>query len=107
MDGLSWISLSLVASGTLTGLLGSTYGPVIASISGYVNLLTTIMAWSAVCGDAAANILFTFMATAFAFLSILLATTGIVGVIVSFGISVIMQALATRLSSDIIGDCDS
>jgi transglutaminase-like putative cysteine protease len=105
LDALSWIALAFVGSGTWSGLLGSAIGPVIALVASVINLLTTIMAWGAVCGDIAAVVLFSFLAIAMFVIGLVLSLTGIFGIVVGLGIAIGMQAIATRISSSLASSC--
>jgi hypothetical protein len=105
LDGLSWISLAFVGSGTLSGLLGSAIGPVIALVASAINLLTTIAAWGLVCGDAAAVALFSFLAIAMSVIGLILGFMGPIGILVGFGIAIAMQVIATRLSASLSSAC--
>jgi len=105
LDALSWISLAFVGSGTWAGLLGSAIGPVIALVAGVINLLTTILAWGAVCGDIAAIVLFSFLAIAMFVIGLMLSFTGVFGIVVGLGVAIGMQAIATRISSSLSSDC--
>jgi hypothetical protein len=104
---MSWVSISFSIWHTFLGLLGSPYGFVVASVAGYVNLFTGIMAWSLVCGDPAANMLFYMLSTFMFVIATLLATGafGIIGIIFSLLISSAMQYAALQLSTFISTSC--
>ena len=105
LDGLSWIALAFVGSGTLAGLLGSIIGPVIAMVASAINLLTTIAAWGLVCGDPAAVALFSFLAIAMSIIGVILGFMGVFGVLAGLAIAIGMQVIATRLSASLSSSC--
>ncbi|QEY16814.1 hypothetical protein D0C16_13040 [Cellvibrio sp. KY-GH-1] len=112
-DAMQWVTVLVAVVDTLKVLLsGFKYGGPFALISGYFNVISSIISFNKACGDPYASALMGFAATAMFLLGVLLtvvsggaALFGPMGFIVSIGIAIMMHVVGLHLSESISNGC--